>query len=255
MKTMQRLRTRLRSWLGLEHSEALLLDELRQQSRRTTRNEEERDRLDKHLSDTRLDQHRAADSLQHLRREVEELGILARQSASALGGVWRTASGQVVPIRLLSDTHLKAIMDGSFGSEDTRKLVHQEIERRRDDDVWAARQGPGSMRTRLSKVEEQLLCLWDHIPYQFQTGTMTGRLDSNAGHDSRREVMIDPRVTFSYSPETAARVARYLPRWAQDLIGDLVKPNPRRVTREEQRRVRRLPFWAQQLVTDLRRPR
>jgi len=67
--------------------------------------------------------------------------------------------------------------------------------------------------------------------------------------------VIDPRIPMTYTPEVAARVARTLPIWAQDLIGDLLRENPRSVTREELRRVKRLPLWAQQVIADLRMAR
>jgi hypothetical protein len=148
-----RLRIRLRSWLGLEHFETMLLDELRQQSRRTTRNEDEIARTTRQNLDTARANQRNATSLQSLRREVENLGILVRSIDGALGGVWKTATGHLAPIVALSDTHLQAILDGGFGDWETRQRVQREIDRRKEDDEWARRQGPGSMRERLACLE------------------------------------------------------------------------------------------------------
>jgi hypothetical protein len=159
-----------------------------------------------------------------LKREVEELGLLLRQYTDALGPMWTTAQGHSMPLRLLSTQHLQNIRNGDFGSYETREFIDRELERREIDAKWRERQANGEK--------------------------MPTRTDYLA-----RRAVIDPRVPFAYSPEVAARVARTLPQWAQDLIGDLVQPNPRSVTREEQRRVKRLPLWAQQLVSDLRRPR
>lgn len=201
-----RLRTRLRSWLGLEHFETLLLDELRQQSTRVSRNEEERDRLDRHLSDTRMGQSRTATSLISVRREVEELGLMLRTLASSLGPLWTTATGHTLPITMLSDTHLDAIMRNGFGGRRVREAIEREQERRAEDDRWATRQGKGSPRQRLAKVEEQLHALRGFMPPGMvrHRGTETGRVtyskpcaveltdDSDAGRfsDGEREALL-----------------------------------------------------------------
>lgn len=220
-----------RRTLGLEHFEELTLDEVRN-LRRDLEFYTRGLPSDVQYSTLRRDFNMLRDALQargtkvvRLQREVEELGLLLRQYTDALGPMWTTAQGHQMPLRLLSTSHLRNIKAGNFGSLSLREFVDRELERRAIDAQWREREARGlPAPTRQDVIE-------------------------------RGVGVLDPRVPFAYSPEVAARVARSLPQWAQDLIGDLVKPNPRSVTREEQRRVKRLPLWAQQLVADLRRPR
>ncbi len=90
----------------------------------------------------------------NLRREVEELGVLARETKDALGGVyWKTLTGHRRPIALLSDTHLQAIIDGNYARGSVLEAIKAEQARRVEDDRWADRQGPGSLRQRVASLE------------------------------------------------------------------------------------------------------
>lgn len=92
-----------------------------------------------------------------LRREMEELGVLATSTKDALGGMyWTTKSGFTRPIVLLSDTHLQAMIDGGFVRGRVLDAVLAEQERRDEDDVWADRQGQSSLRNRVQRLEERL---------------------------------------------------------------------------------------------------
>ncbi len=91
----------------------------------------------------------------NLRREFEELGVLARETKDALGGVyWKTLTGHKRPIALLSDTHLQALVDGNFARGHVFDAVKAEQARRVEDDQWADQQGPGSLRKRVERLED-----------------------------------------------------------------------------------------------------
>jgi len=220
----------LRTTLGMQHFEKLVINELRTYRSdvdRLTRDTNSDVRRVRNEVNVLADAHRARSTkVMRLQREVEELGLLLRQYADALGPIWTTAQGHQMPLRLLSTSHLRNIKEGNFGSMSVRDFVDRELERREIDSQWRAREAAGlPAPTRQDVIEKGL-------------------------------GVLDPRVPFAYSPEVATRVTRTLPLWARELISDLLVQNPRSLTREELRRVRQvLPAWAQQLVADLRRPR
>jgi hypothetical protein len=146
----QSLRTRLRNWLGLEHFQALILDEVRNERQERVR---QMDAAVQRLREGEQGLMRRTTSIASVRREVEELGIMTRQTASALGGVWQTAAGHKAPIVMLTDTHLQAILDGGFGGRNSRELIRNEQARRKEDDSWARKLGGMSQRERITALE------------------------------------------------------------------------------------------------------
>jgi len=140
------IRQRLRNWLGLEHFQALILDEVR-----TERNERVRQMgaAVQRLREGEQGFMRLTTSIDSVRCEVEELGMLTRQTASALGGVWQTAAGHTVPIVMLTDTYLQAMIDGGFGGCESRERILSEQARRVEDDKWARKLGGMSQRERI----------------------------------------------------------------------------------------------------------
>jgi len=137
------LRNRLRRWLGLEDWESGTLEELRTLRTDIDRAEGQTDRVTR--------------SLGSLRREVEELGMLAVTTKDALGGTyWTTATGHTRPIALLTDTHLKALVDNGFARGRVLEAVRKEQQRRTEDDEWARRQGTMSLRNRVAKLEHEV---------------------------------------------------------------------------------------------------
>ena len=223
--------------IGMEHFEALVIDEMRTYRRDVdfyTRDLPSRlqlSTLDRDVKGTaaRLQQHLDAMSAERtrtnrLRREVEELGMLLHQYTEALGPMWQTAMGHRMPMRLLSTGHLKNILDGGFGGYEARDFAKSELERRSIDTAW---------RVKAQNNE---------------------KAPTKADFANRR-AQIDPRIPMTYTPEVASRVARVLPQWAQDIIAGLLQPQDLPIKRAERTRIKTLPLWAQQVISDLEQPR
>lgn len=153
-RTRTYIRNRVRRWLGIPAWEQLQLEEVRELRSLNDSYQREvqllRDRTES-LTTTMTHERSRHNSV---RREVEELGILARSIRTALGGVfWTTASGFTRPIALLSDTHLDALVRNGFARGEVLEAVQAEQERRLEDDKWAARQGTYSLRDRVARLE------------------------------------------------------------------------------------------------------
>lgn len=76
-----------------------------------------------------------------------------RQIQEALGGLWRTQEGDLIPFKLLTDTHIHSILEGGFGSPNARGRLRVERLRRNKDDQWAEKAGNLSQRKRIEKLE------------------------------------------------------------------------------------------------------
>lgn len=71
-----------------------------------------------------------------LRREVEELGILATETRDLLGPTWTTKEGHTAPMAFLSISHLRNILAGGFGNDAVKEFAEREVERRAVDADW-----------------------------------------------------------------------------------------------------------------------
>ncbi len=83
----------------------------------------------------------------------EPLRAQVEQITEALGGFWRTKEGDLIPFKLLTDTHIDAILEGDFGSCDARYKLRTERYHRTRDDQYAQNAGRLSQRDRIKKLE------------------------------------------------------------------------------------------------------
>ena len=89
-----------------------------------------------------------------LRREVENLGITARQLMDGIGGMtWKTEEGIVRGIAFLSDNHLESLVNNGWVNNEQADMVRQEQQRRTTDDYWWKEKGKLSPRDTLASLE------------------------------------------------------------------------------------------------------
>jgi hypothetical protein len=148
--------TRVRRWLGLERLESnmLTLDGMVSGAASKANLLTDEINLNRQRVNETMRVAKGTDNRQtSLRREVENLGIMARHTSDAVGTVWRTADGYTAPIKMLSDSHLENIMAGDFGSYEVREEILREQRRRTEDDSWAKRSDTLSTRDRITALE------------------------------------------------------------------------------------------------------
>lgn len=229
-----RIRTRLRNAtrraFGIEAFETLMLDELRQQSQRTSslefvRHDGEQLRRQMNNRGDALSAH--GTRVNRLKREVEEMGMLLHAYTETLGPIWNTAQGHRMPMRLLSTPHLKNIVDGGFGGYDARQFAMTELERRRIDADWREKEARGEKAPTLTDI-------------------------SFAAHQRQAAPFV--RKTIVLETGTQLRVRNFLPQWAQKIVLELRTRARTSIKRDEQTRINRtLPVWARNLIADLAR--
>jgi len=78
----------------------------------------------------------------NLARAMERITKLEGQLATvnALGPMWKTRSGYARPMGVLSTNHLRAILDGTWGSGAQRTYAANEVARREEDAQWREKQ-------------------------------------------------------------------------------------------------------------------
>lgn len=133
------MKQRLRSWLGII-SQANQISYLQEELDARRRRHEHTER--RHLS---------------VRREVEELGLLARATRDLLGPIWKTAEGHSAPMAFLSTSHLSNILAGGFGSPEVRQFAELEVARRTVDADWRAREAGGERAPTRKEMMADLL--------------------------------------------------------------------------------------------------
>lgn len=151
------IRERIKSWLGIKSFQSIQVEEM---SALRTEVRDLREQLE--FRKLRQDQHgerqgRHETSLQSVRREVEELGMMARKTLQGIGGVvWTTQTGYARGIAFLSDNHLATLGDPKNGwaRGEVMDAVQAEIARRKEDDMWCKRKGNLSLRDRVTALEE-----------------------------------------------------------------------------------------------------
>lgn len=87
----------------------------------------------------------------HLRADISAL----KSNLDTLGPMWKTREGWTRPIGLLSTDHLRAILDGGFGSSETRLYVDSELRRRASDDAWREKKASGRLRESTEAAQAQ----------------------------------------------------------------------------------------------------
>lgn len=225
-----RLRNVTRRCLGIERFEELTISELRGYRAdvdRYTRDMPTRAQVIRirQNSDEQADALRARNSrLNSLKREVEELGMLLRSYTEALGPMWTTAQGHRMPLRLLSTSHLRNILDGGFARDRAADFIRTELQRRDVDAGFRADEAAG-----MAAPTRQ----------DYLTGRVTG--------DGK--LMPPP---LSIHPTTMARLY-VLPQWAQEIVTSLSSRRLSRISRQNRDRLEVLPLWAQDLIADLLR--
>jgi len=204
--------------IGMEHFEALVIDEMRTYRRDVdfyTRDLPSRlqlSTLDRDVQGTaaRLQQHLDAMSAERtrtnrLRREVEELGIVLNSYTETLGPIWNTAQGHRMPMRLLSTGHLENIIEGGFGSWEARDFARVELERRAIDASWRVRQERGEPAPTMEQMAARR--------------AMKAKSDELVRQSAP---FVKPKKKRALSFDERRRVRAVLPMWAQDLINELV---------------------------------
>lgn len=145
-----RLRTATRNayrrMIGMESFESMVIDEMRGVRRdmdNYTRGLPNRVMIERTIRQQRDMIQAQVTRTNRARTEVEELGIQLRNYTDTLGPIWNTAQGHRMPMRLLSSSHLNNIVEGGFGSYEARDFASTELERRRIDTDWRAREARG----------------------------------------------------------------------------------------------------------------
>lgn len=153
---MWRLRDRIRRWLGVTELEEprSQIAELQHDVRANDANDDMRIEqiadLAARLSRVDRAAHFGGDALQRRLAALEqELHVLRL----ATGGIWKTADGDVLMIRQMSDNHLQNAIDYPGVSVAQLALLRREQIRRNGDDRWHERYGKTSPR----KLLEQLV--------------------------------------------------------------------------------------------------
>lgn len=157
-----------------------------------------------------------------LKREVEEMGILLRSYTDALGPMWTTAQGHKMPLRLLSTSHLRNIVDGDFArSGAVSDFIENELDRRKVDAGYREDEARGKPAPTLEQMR------------------------NTAATEARDRII-------PLAADIQERVVRVLPFWAQDLISDLrFRRTNGFATPSMTRRIKGLPIWTRELITDL----